>query len=69
MSQMGKIIIMNWVLLRQLFLLLAEKFLQSLHSNSQDVYSEEETCLCFEVKQSFLTRLIPIVKINRELKE
>lgn len=50
-------------------MLLAEKFLQSVHSHSQDVYSEEETYLCFEAKQGFLTRLIQIVKINSELKE
>lgn len=66
---MGKIVIMNWVLLRQLFLLLAEKFLQSVHSHSQDVYSEEETYLCFEAKRGFLTTLILIVKINSEMKE
>lgn len=51
------------------FLVLAEKFLQSVHSYSQDVYSEEETYLCFEAKQDFLTRLILVVEINSEMKE
>lgn len=50
-------------------MLLAEKFLQSVHSYSQDVYSEEETYLCFEAKQGFLTRLILVVEINSEMKE
>lgn len=69
MSRRGKNHNYELSLVKATCLASGRKFLQFFHSHSQSVYSEEETYLCFEAKQGFLTRLILIVKINSKMKE